>query len=912
MRKIIRNLLIGLLLVLTVIGIAACGPSESDEPNGPDGAEKIEYTVTVTTVTGDPQPGVSVQFSDEESVLASQFTNSEGSVTVSLPAGEYKVELVNLPEGYMMDNVYTTDTVGTPIEIMVVTGVISGEAPEGHVYTVGSMMYDFTYTEVETGEERSLSELLETKKAVLLNFWYTTCYWCNVEFPLMQEAYEQYQDDLAIVAINPGMDDAAACRAYKQMNDLTFDFTIDAVMTQRFAVTGYPTNVMIDRYGVVREIEAGGITDIGIFLELFEQYTKDNYTPPEAGSDYDMPDVEAPALEDFAAVISGDGAEDFTFRYEELEYNWPWLISEDGESICTSNSREPSATKNGTYGIFYMDAALPQDAVLAFDYKTSTEYGGDIFYVFIDGEIVYELSGENDWTTLYAFVGDGEEHEFAFAYVKDASLSVGEDKVWMRDLRVTGLSEIENTEGAYMEILRQAATGLNTDDPDNPYYEKYVDIYLADDGYYHVGDKADGSAANGDPYLLAEMNEDTQWGPALYSTALAVYNQVVDENGNIVESAYNALSEADKFWVDKYDAITDYAWLGRFSDIQLTPVTQELKDLLVEIVAAQGNSNPNDNETEWLEICRFLQQYGDYEPMTDPIIGLRNWNAIPMKVSTDGVNNANHLVLNKILVPRGIRYKITVEETASYIFYSVGDHTQGNETMAWLFSESTGDRILAEGIGGEGKPAIAKDGNFEIVYTLEAGETYYLACCFYNPGLFGEEYDFYCMKYDGDYIISPISEPMFTTEGDDMGGDIILPQYVDVAYFEADDTWYVVDDNGEPVSPVLVDIANWTPFSDNPLTQWISSGRFNFSANGYYGDGEQAGEGFEGSYMTLPEDDRVDYTATMQAAAANVNEQGYILATGDVVHILKLLMQLEDQFVDNAWTRVCYYMRPTV
>ena len=295
MRKIIRNLLIGVLLVLTVIGIAACVPSESGEPNGPDGTEKIEYTVTVTTVTGDPQPGVSVQFSDEESVLASQFTNSEGSVTVSLPAGEYKVELVNLPEGYMMDNVYTTDTVGTPIEIMVVTGVISGEAPEGHVYTVGSMMYDFTYTEVETGEEKSLSELLETKKAVLLNFWYTTCYWCNVEFPLMQEAYEQYQDDLAIVAINPGMDDAAACRAYKQMNDLTFDFTIDAVMTQRFAVTGYPTNVMIDRYGVVREIEAGGITDIGIFLELFEQYTKDNYTPPEAGSDYDMPDVEAPA-----------------------------------------------------------------------------------------------------------------------------------------------------------------------------------------------------------------------------------------------------------------------------------------------------------------------------------------------------------------------------------------------------------------------------------------------------------------------------------------------------------------------------------------------------------------------------------------------------------------------------------------
>ena len=905
MRKIIRNLLIGVLLVLTVIGIAACVPSESGE---------VEYTVTVTTVTGDPQPGVSVQFSDEESVLASKFTNSEGSVTVSLPAGEYKVELVNLPEGYMMDNVYTTDKEGTPIEIMMVTGVISGEAPEGHIYSLGSVMYDFTYTEVETGETKSLTELLETKRAVLLNFWYSGCSPCRMEFPLMQEAYLEYQDNLAIVALNPEIDTADACAVFKQNMGLTFDVAVDTgrVMNTHFNVAGYPTSVMIDRYGVVCEIEAGGITDVNIFRQLFDQYTDEDYEQDVGGAgELEVPDVEAPGLGEFAGALNDpETASDFEYYFDENEYNWPWLISGDGY-VYNSNSSEDGSPKNSSFAIFYLDATLEEDEVLAFEYMTDTEADGDIFYFFVDGEIVGEFSGSNDWTKYYAYLGDGEEHEFAFAYVKDATLAVGEDTVGLKNMRITDVGEIES-EGGYLEILRQAATGLNTDDPDNPYYEKYVDIYLADDGYYHVGTKADGSAANGDPYLLAEMNEDTQWGPALYSTALAVYNQVVDEDGNIVESAYNALSEADKFWVDKYDAITDYAWLGRFSDIQLTPVTQELKDLLVEIVAAQGNSNPNDNETEWLEICRYLQQYGDYEPMTDPIIGLRNWNAIPMKVSTDGVNNANHLVLNKILVPRGIRYKITVEETASYIFYSVGDHTQGNETMAWLFSESTGDRILAEGIGGEGKPAIAKDGNFEIVYTLEAGETYYLACCFYNPGLFGEEYDFYCMKYDGDYIISPISEPMFTTEGDDMGGDIILPQYVDVAYFEADDTWFVVDDNGEIVSPVLVDIANWTPFSDDPLTQWISSGRFNFSANGYYGDGEQAGEGFEGSYKTLPEDDRVDYTAAMQAAAANVNKDGYITATGDVVHILKLLMQLEGQFVDNAWTRVCYYMRSTV
>ena len=898
MRKIIRSLLIGIMLVLTAIGIAACSGEQ-------------EYTITVESTSGVGVPGITVRLLKDGELQGAEFTDGNGTVTFTLPADEYTIELGNLPVGYRMNGTYTTDTAGTPVTVELVSTVIEGEAPDGHIYSLGSVMYDFTYTEVETGETKSLIELLETKRAVLLNFWYIGCTWCEVEFPLMQEAYEEYQDNLAIVAINPGTDSASACANYKLTTGLTFDVTIDAEMNARFQVSGYPTSVMIDRYGVVCEIEAGGITDVNIFRQLFDQYTDEDYEQDIGGAgELEVPDVEAPDLGEFAGALNDpETASDFEYRFDENEYNWPWLISGDGY-VYNSNSSEDGSPKNSSFAIFYLDATLEEDEVLAFEYMTDSEADGDIFYFFVDGEIVGEFSGSNDWTKYYAYLGDGEEHEFAFAYVKDATLAVGEDTVGLRNMRITDVGEIES-EGGYLEILRQAATGYDASDPDNPVYTEYADIYLADDGFYHVGTKEDGAAANGDPYLLAEINEDTLWGPAIYPTLVDILSRVCDAQGNPNSSLVEQLDEEDRFLYDRSDLITEYAWLGRFSDIMYTPVTEELRDLLIEIVGMLGNDNPNDNETEWLEICRYLEQFGNYEPMINPILGLTNDFAIDMLFSTDGVNNANHVTINKIFVPRGMRYRFVPEETGSYIFYSVGNHnTGGNETMAWLF-DSEGNQ-LAEHAGGEGRPSVAVNGNFEIVYTLEAGETYYLACCFYNPGLFGEEYDFYCMKYDGDYIISPISEPMFTTEGDDMGGDIILPQYVDVAYFEADDTWFVVDDNGKTVSPVLVDIANWTPFSDNPLTQWISSGRFNFSANGYYGDGEQAGEGFEGSYMTLPEDDRVDYTATMQAAAANVNEHGYITATGDVVHILKLLMQLEDQFVDNAWTRVCYYMRPTV
>ena len=32
--------------------------------------------------------------------------------------------------------------------------------------------------------------------AVMINFWYRTCYWCNEEFPFMEEAYQDYKDDI--------------------------------------------------------------------------------------------------------------------------------------------------------------------------------------------------------------------------------------------------------------------------------------------------------------------------------------------------------------------------------------------------------------------------------------------------------------------------------------------------------------------------------------------------------------------------------------------------------------------------------------------------------------------------------------------------------------------------------------------
>ncbi len=91
----------------------------------------------------------------------------------------------------------------------------------------------------------------------------------------MQEAYEEYKDDLAIVAVNPGVignDTSEVVLNYKLTRGLTFDFAIGLDIVSAFNTGAYPTNVMIDRYGVICMIEEGAIVDANIFRDLFETY----------------------------------------------------------------------------------------------------------------------------------------------------------------------------------------------------------------------------------------------------------------------------------------------------------------------------------------------------------------------------------------------------------------------------------------------------------------------------------------------------------------------------------------------------------------------------------------------------------------------------------------------------------------
>jgi thiol-disulfide isomerase/thioredoxin len=144
--------------------------------------------------------------------------------------------------------------------------------------TLGMKMPELSVTTAR-GETLLLSELLEQKKAVVLNFWFADCIWCVREFPVMEVVYDRYREDLEILALNP-YDSDQTIDAFQQEHSLSFPMgRCSQDLAYALGVNGYPTSVVIDREGTVSLIHSGAITDTEVFDQLFATFTASDYTP---------------------------------------------------------------------------------------------------------------------------------------------------------------------------------------------------------------------------------------------------------------------------------------------------------------------------------------------------------------------------------------------------------------------------------------------------------------------------------------------------------------------------------------------------------------------------------------------------------------------------------------------------------
>jgi thiol-disulfide isomerase/thioredoxin len=254
----------------------------------------ISYKINVQSFAGTPLTGIGVNIY-KDNVLLKSATTVNGTVTFVLPSAIYDVKLSDIPLGYYEDvpgATYKTDyngnlDLGGETAIKLKTKLIEEEAPAGHVYSLGSVMHDFSIR-LPDGSMFVLSEALDQYKAVYVNFWATWCGPCMGEFPHIQKAYEQYSDDVYFLAIST-TDSNSTCAATKSDRGWTFAMCADNGITSHFDLSaGIPQTYVIDRYAVIADYHFGSYADVYEVTASFEKFSSDDYEPdpvlpPEEG-----------------------------------------------------------------------------------------------------------------------------------------------------------------------------------------------------------------------------------------------------------------------------------------------------------------------------------------------------------------------------------------------------------------------------------------------------------------------------------------------------------------------------------------------------------------------------------------------------------------------------------------------------
>lgn len=887
------------------------------EPSG-NQPSKSNYTVKLSSTGGVGLSGVTVLAYADEALQDLQGygqTDANGQAVLSMESGKtYYVTLTGVPEGYVVEPSYE---ITNTLELTLSSHVIADTNLSGVTYQLGSIMHDFTVTAAD-GNDYTLSELLKEKDAVILNFWYTTCSYCVQEFPYLDAVYQQYSDSIEVIALNNYTADTAedvadfqeSFYAYYNSADkteggLSFPMAYEELgIGNAFNLSGYPTTVVIDRYGCVCFVYAGGLPSEEYWGYIMEAFIGDDYTQKLYNGMEDLvpvktPTEEMPSSEEISGVLSGSNI-DVTYSGEigeDAEYSWPFLIGQkDGvDCVYPSNSGVLDS-----FATMYANVKLEAGDVVAFDYYTSSEANADVLYVLVDRNDIYQISGEGTgWQTCYTWVAEeAGEYEIAFCYLKDSSEHVGDDTVYLSNLRVCSVNDIDIP----TYILRECATNMRADGFG---YENYVTVVLNEnDGYYHVGTE-DG------PLLMADLMMATQFS-----------------NDPVYTLAYNGLVTIDGY--NYYEDIVDYCSYASNSQIySMVAVNEELAELLKKVAEAVGIEQ---SENEWLQMCSYYSAYGTGGvQMTDPAAGLAPYNAFPAQMGS------NSVTYDRVIMPRGLLFSFTPEKSGVYRITSHSD----TYVDGWVFT--TDDIVEREPFYTYwfNERAWEDFMNVSMVLYLEAGVEYFIDVAYYDVYATGT-IDF-TIEYEASTLdLLVLASPGFFTYFDETTYDVEAGG-IDVVL--GDDGYYhELRADGSQGSILYADMLSYsTIFNSQSIVDLIASGSFNFAITDddqwiidYYEYFEELdfngtdfetcmrevwGENFEANWEELEVDDVLagyyhgsgeDLTPIMQKYVDQIIKSGELEGCVPVDEELgNALQMLMDKYtfegVDHSWTKLCYY-----
>ena len=938
-----------LMLALAMLVSVFAGCSETENPGGttePTGSvssgETGTYSVSVKTAGGMVLEGLTVYvYGDEALTDLKEYgeVDSKGKVTFELPKdGSYYIDLEGVPGGYDVKDYYTFT--GNAAVITLTSSLITDKSlSEAGSLKLGDVMYDFEVT-TPAGEKIKLSDQLKDKDMVLINFFYTTCGPCVNEFPFMHEAYEMYKDDVAIIALDsfPG-DNNDSVAAFQSTMGLTFPMaTCPIPWFATFGTQGYPTSIIVDRYGVICMIEVGGLTSIRPFTSMFEHFTGDDYQQKIIHSLDEIvtnvkPNVEMPSSEEIGGVINS-GDIQVTYHAEaDNEYAWPFVITEKNGVPCIKSS---NAMIEDSYSILYADVTLKAGQAIGFDYLVSSERGSDVMHVIVNeegrsaekGTPIYTISGVDDkeaWKSAYPWVADKDgTYEVALCYIKDDSTDEGEDTVYIKNMRICDVKDID----VDTYLPRQAATS------EDGFEYDYVDVFFNEkDGYYHVG------SANG-PLLLVNMTA----GTTEFNEEKTLWNLIYDDGLKLDGQSM-------------YDLMVNY--FSYASNSSLPGYCTVNKELAVYLKAVADLVGFTDDENEWLKMCKYYQAYGkNVKQLEDPIKGLATFSAYEAKLGKNV--STNYFYYDTAIIPRGKLAKFVPTRSGVYRITSRSESTQGVD--GWIFNGNREELLTYE----MDERLFNDSDEVSMVFYMKAGEAYYIDIAFWDV------YEAGYIYYDIEYIASELqhfrlASPGYFTYDSDATGDAmyhLIAGGIDVVL--GSDGYYYEDlGNGKRGSKLYADFTGVTSLFSNPIATvtsydekgnpikddkgnivkikgMIDMGGFDFSkteedlyvlgvmakcnndpdatrkylkdlwGEDYDGNAKnyQLEDVLAGKYHGKGEDltDEISKYLSKMYSGSKKERVGCVEVDKELADILQKLMdKYTFEGVDNSWVKVCYY-----
>lgn len=263
-------------LVLAIILCASCAGCVDIDSYLPTTQEPTTdglttYQITVRTHSGRYLENIGVRvFADTEKTDLVWYdkTDANGVMTFTADTFDgYVVALENIPDGYAAAEFYPLT--GVENEIVLSIGLQTGVDLNTIRLHPGDTMVNLQVT-ASDGMEYDLSKLLTSKKAVALCFFDSGS---AADLPCLQQAWEDCDEEVTVLALNPVDKDVSAFAADLQLPVAA----CDSAWIGALGLENYPTMVMVDRFGVISLIHEGRITDPEIYRDVFAFFARNDY-----------------------------------------------------------------------------------------------------------------------------------------------------------------------------------------------------------------------------------------------------------------------------------------------------------------------------------------------------------------------------------------------------------------------------------------------------------------------------------------------------------------------------------------------------------------------------------------------------------------------------------------------------------